>query len=99
MDELERHALLGVHGGYAAVAGEGVVGLGLRGEVHELEADVDHIAAGGVAVGRLDVDAHDHAGDRRVHIGDVQVLERGAGLSGDLGVGAVLHRGDGVDEV
>ena len=72
---------------------------GVAGELHDLPAHVDDIAALGCAAGGLDVDAHDHARDRRVHIGDVQVLERGAGLSGDLGVGAVLHRGDGVDEV
>ena len=99
VDELERDALLGVHGRNAAIAGEGVVGLRLCREVHELEADVDHVAASGIAIGGLDIDAHDHARDGSVHVGDVQVLAAGAGDGRHLGVGTALHRGDSVNKV
>ena len=75
------------------------MGLRLCSEVHELEADVDHVAAGGVAIGGLDIDAHDHARDGSVHVSDVQVLEARSGDGRHLGVGTALHRGDGVDKV
>ena len=66
----EGHPLLGVHLGHAAVGGIGVGGLCRGREVHELQAHVDHIAAVGLAVRGLEVDAHHGAPHRRVDVGD-----------------------------
>ena len=99
VDVRQRHALLGVQLGQAEVAGEGVVGAGVRPHGHELEAHVDDVAARGVAVGGLDVDAHDHAGDRGVHPRNVEVARVGAGEGRDLRVRAMLQDRHGMDEV
>ena len=73
------------------------LGAGLYG--HELEAHVDDVAARRVTVGGLDVYAHDHARDRCVHIGHVEVGGALAGKGRDLLDGAVLQRGAGPHEV
>ena len=91
VDELQRHALLGVHGGDAAEGGEGVVRLGAGLDLHELKANVDDVAAARVAVGCLDVDAHDQARDFLLHVGHVKIGRLGTGHAGDLGRVAMLQ--------
>ena len=99
VDVRERHALLGIELRETEVGGKRVVGLGVRAHGHELQTHVDDVAARGVAVGGLDVDAHDHARYRRVHPCNVEVTRVRPGERRHLGVGLVLQDGDGVDEL
>ena len=99
MDLGEGNALLAIEVGNAEVGAEGVVRLGVGRHAHELQAHVDYVAAGRLARGGLDVDAHDQARDGCLDVGDVQVVEGGPARAGDLGGVAVLQGGHATDQV
>ena len=92
VDALQGHALLAVHLGQAAEVDLGVIGHGVRAEVHELEAHVDDVATVWVTVGGLDVDAEDGALDGLGDVGNTEVVAVAANLADDRGLLALLQR-------
>ena len=68
---------------------------GIAGEIHDLPAHVDDVAAFGRATGGLDVDAQHRALDGLAGIGHAECVAVTADLAHDGRGGALLHLADG----
>ena len=99
VDVGQRHAGLAVQVGDTAVEGLRIVRDGVAGELHDLPANVDDVAALRRAPGGLDVDAQDGALDGLAHVGDGVRVAVAADLARDGAGGAALHLADGGAQV
>ena len=68
---------------------------GVAGEIHDLPAHVEDVAALGRATGGLDVDAQHRALDGLAGIGYAECVAVTADLAHDRCCGALLHLADG----
>ena len=95
VDIRQRHILAAVDIGQTAVVCLGVVRDGVAGELHDLPAHVDDVAALGCTAGGLDVDAEHRALDGLASVGDAERVAVAADLAHDGRGGALLHLADG----